>query len=147
MFEDLAPGLLRHLVDNWAMSESISGLALCLGMTMRGLVAVIVFMTMTLALHSVAALKLALHSLPGVVDHTLGATPHGAILWRLLSSALNLNASNDDLANRSLDELDCDRRNAIDKSVANFNNSDFDIDNLEMLVLIDTLGTNSQTVS
>jgi hypothetical protein len=131
------------------MSESISGLTLCLAMTMRGLVAVIVFMTMTLALtlHSVAALKLALHSPPGVVDHTLGATPHGAILWRLLSSALNLNASNDDLANRSLDELDCDRRNAIDKSVANFNNSDFDIDNLEMLVLIDTLGTNSQTVS
>ncbi|KAI6775659.1 hypothetical protein HG530_002417 [Fusarium avenaceum] len=131
------------------MSESISGLALCLAMSMRGLVAVIVFMTMTLALtlHAVAALELALHSPPGVVDHTLGAAPHGAILWRLLSKALNLNASDNDLANWSLDELDCDRRNAIDEPVANFDNSDFDIDNLEVLVLIDTLGTNSQTIS
>jgi hypothetical protein len=145
--ENITPRLLGGLVDERTVLEVVGRLVLTLTMTVMGLATVTMASTLTLTLHSVAALELALDTLPGIVDHTLGAAPHITVLWRLLASTLDLDASDDDLANRSLDELYCDRRDTVDETVADFDDPDFDIDNLEMLILIDSFRSNSQTIS
>lgn len=147
--KNITPRLLGALVDERTMIEVVGRLVLTLTMTVMGLATVTMALTLTLTLHSVAALTLefALDILPGIVDHTLGAAPHITALWCLLAITLDLDASDDDLANRSLDELYCDRRDAVDKTVADFDDPDFDVDNLEMLILIDSFRTNSQTIS
>lgn len=145
--KNITPRLLGGLVDKRTVLEVVGRLVLTLTMTVMGLATVT--MALTLTLHSVAALtlELALDILPGIVDHALGAAPHITVLWCLLAITLDLDASDDDLANRSLDELYCDRRDAVDKTVSDFDDPDFDVDNLEMLILIDSFRTNSQAIS
>jgi hypothetical protein len=145
--ENITPRLLGGLVDERTLLEVVGRFVLTLTMTVVGLATVT--MPLTLTLHSMAALalELALDILPGIVDHTLGAAPHITVLWCLLAITLDLDASDDDLANRSLDELYCDRRDTVDETVADFDDPNFDIDNLEMLILIDSFRSNSQTVS
>lgn len=143
--ENITPRLLGGLVDEGTVLEVVGRLVLTLTMTVMGLATVTMALTLALALHSVAALalELALDILPGIVDHTLGAAPHITVLWCLLASTLDVDASDDDLANRSFDKLYCDRRDAVDETIADFDDPDFDIDNLEMLILIDSFRSNS----
>ena len=144
--KNIAPRLLGGLVDERTVLEVVGRLVLTLTMTVMGLATVT--MALTLTLYSVAALTLELADIfPGIVDHALGAAPHITVLWCLLAITLDLDASDDDLANRSLDELYCDRRDTVDETVADFDDPDFDIDNLEMLILIDSFRSNSQTIS
>ncbi|KAI6753172.1 hypothetical protein HG531_005341 [Fusarium graminearum] len=139
VLENLNHGLLRLLVHEWTMLKVVGRLVLSLARTVVWLVAVFVAM---MRLLSVAALKLILDALPCVVDHVLGSTPHVAILWGLLTSSLNFDISDENLSAQRLDKLDCNRRNAVDESIANFNNSHFDVDNFHMLILVDSFRAN-----
>lgn len=94
---------------------------------------------------AVAELVAATEALESVTEHALGAAPHGMASHG--SDLIHVEGSDKNLISWRSDELDVDTGNALDKSVADLDDGQLDTDNLEVLLLIHTLGLHRKAVA
>ena len=109
---------------------------------------VVTMMVSVVAMRAVVSMTFVatLDALPGILGEGLDAADHGGAVV-LGGRGQQIDAADDDISGGSLDQLDFDSRNAANEAAANLDNAELDANNLEMLPLIHTLGSDGQAVA